>query len=198
METKRAVVGTILRGGWAPVGLTVICACFLGVTSAAADPTTTIPDPASRANPPVVAPAGFRPSWDLDGVYLWLGPTVAASRIEGEWDSIVGGDLSVLRVREHETLATIGGSAGAAVWTERGGGRIWADMVVGTRIGGWMVGTTAGPLVELSDVSHPRVGGSVGVFGFVGVTPFARVGYVDKLGGFAEIGVHLALPVLRR
>ena len=198
METKRAVVGTILRGGWAPVGLTVICACFLGVTSAAADPTTTIPDPASRANPPVVAPAGFRPSWDLDGVYLWLGPTVAASRIEGEWDSIVGGDLSVLRVREHDTLATIGGSAGAAVWTERGGGRIWADMVVGTRIGGWMVGTTAGPLVELSDVSHPRVGGSVGVFGFVGVTPFARVGYVDKLGGFAEIGVHLALPVLRR
>jgi len=180
------------------VGLTVICACFLGVTSAAADPTTTIPDPASRANPPVVAPAGFRPSWDLDGVYLWLGPTVAASRIEGGWDSIVGGDLSVLRVREHETLATIGGSAGAAVWTERGGGRIWADMVVGTRIGGWMVGTTAGPLVELSDVSHPRVGGSVGVFGFVGVTPFARVGYVDKLGGFAEIGVHLALPVLRR
>ena len=175
-----------------------MCACFLGVTSAAADPTTTIPDPPPRSTPPTVAPGGFRPSWDLDGIYLWLGPTVAASRIEGGWDSIVGGDLSVLRVREHETLATIGGSAGAAVWTERGGGRIWADMVVGTRIGGWMVGTTAGPLVELSDVSHPRVGGSVGVFGFVGVTPFARVGYVDKLGGFAEIGVHLALPVLRR
>jgi hypothetical protein len=84
------------------------------------------------------------------------------------------------------------------VWTERGGGRLWADAVVGTRIGGWMIGTTAGPIVELSDVAHPRFGGSFGVFGFVGLTPFARVGFVDKLGGFAEIGVHIALPVLRR
>jgi len=57
---------------------------------------------------------------------------------------------------------------------------------------------SAGPLVELSDLAHPRIGGSIGLWGFVGVTPFARVGLVNDLGGFAEIGVHIALPVLRR
>lgn len=198
MAPKRAVDGTIDRGVRSPVGLTVMCACFLAVTPAAADPTSTIPDPPARSNPPVIGPAGFRPSWDLDGTYLWLGPTIAASRIEAAWDSTAGGDLAVVRVRERAPLALVGGSIGASVWTARAGGRLWADAIAGTRVGGWMIGATAGPLVELSDVTHPRYGGSVGVFGFLGVTPFARVGYVERLGGFVEIGLHIALPVLRR
>jgi hypothetical protein len=145
-----------------------------------------------------VAAPGFRPSWDLDGTYVWLGPTGAASHIDGSWDSTFGAHLAILRVRERSPLGVFGASAGGSLWTERGGGRVWLDGVVGTRLGSRMVGATLGPILELGELNHPRVGGSVGMWAFLGVTPFVRAGVVQELGGFAEIGVHIALPVLRR
>jgi len=176
-------------------------ACFLGVMPiAAADPlppTTVVPDPPARRGPVSVGPGNLRPSWDLDGWYLWLGPTAAGTHVEGEWDSTVGGHVALVRVRERERVGAIGVMAGATTWTERGGGRIWLDGVAGTRILR-MVGVSAGPLVELAELAHPRIGGSVGLWAFLGVTPFVRVGAVQDLGAFAEIGVHIALPVYRR
>lgn len=181
--------------------MVVACVCVLAVTTARADrdalaPAVT-PDPPARRDPPRLAPAAFTPSWDLDGLYVWLGPVGAASHVEGDWDSTFGADLAIVRVRERAALAAIGATAGASLWTARDGGRIWLDAVAGTRIGGRIYGITAGPLLELSDLAHPRVGGSVGVWAFAGVTPFARLGAVDELGAFGEIGVHIALPVWR-
>ena len=176
-------------------------ACFLAVMPTAAGdpgkPPSVVPDPPERERPPTAGPGNFRPSWDLDGWYLWLGPTGAASHIEGEWDSTFGGHLALVRVRERDRLGTVGAVLGATLWTERGGGRLWLDGIAGTRILR-MVGVTAGPMVELSALAHPRFGGSVGVWAFLGVTPFVRIGAVEDLGAFAEIGVHLALPVVRR
>ncbi len=176
-------------------------ACFLGVMNVAAGdpvpPTTIAPDAPARERPPSAGPGNLRPSWDLDGWYLWLGPTGAASHVEREWDSTFGGHVALVRVRERQRLGTVGAMAGASIWTARGGGRIWLDGLAGTRILR-MVGVSAGPIVELSELAHPRLGGSVGVWAFLGVTPFVRVGAVEDLGAFAEIGVHIALPVYRR
>ena len=170
-------------------------ACFLGVIPiAGADPIATDPVPRSAPAPAVQ----LRPSWDLDGFYLWLGPTGAAGRIDAQWDSLFGGDAALVRVREREAIGVIGGALGASRWTVRDGGRVWLDALFGTRLAGHMVGASAGPLVELAELAHPRYGGSIGVWGFAGVTPYARVGVVHGLGGFAEIGIHIALPVLRR
>lgn len=152
----------------------------------------------SSAAPVVVAPANFTPSWDLDGTYLWLGPLGAASRIDARWDSTFGGDLALVVVRERAPLALVGGDLGASRWTARGGGRVWVDGLLGTHLAGRMVGLSLGPLVELSELAHPRLGASIGVWAFAGITPFARVGAVAEHGIFAELGVHLALPVLRR
>jgi len=138
-----------------------------------------------------------RPSWDLDGTYLWLGPLGAASYTDGNWDSTVGGQLAIIHVRERRSLGAIGGSFGASLWTARGGGRIWLDAIAGTRLGK-MMGLSLGPILELSDERHPHVGGSVGAWAFLGVTPYARVGFVDELGGFAELGLQIALPAIRR
>jgi hypothetical protein len=138
------------------------------------------------------------PSWDLDGMYVWLGPTAAASHLDGAWDSTFGGDLAITRVREHELVGAMGVSLGASKWTSHDGGRVWLDAVGGSTILGHMAGVSAGPIVELAQLAHPRLGGSIGVWAFAGVTPFVRVGLVEGLGGFAEIGVHLALPAMRR
>jgi hypothetical protein len=176
----------------------VICAIYVVSTSiASADSVAITPDPPARTSTPSIGPDHFRPSWDLDGYYLWLGPIGAASVVESDWDSTFGGDLAVVRIREREPLSAIGMTAGASLWTERGGGRVWLDALVGTRLGSRIYGASIGPLFELSDVQHPRLGGSVGVWAFFGVTPFVRVGTVDELGPFVDVGVHIALPVYR-
>lgn len=156
------------------------------------------PDPPTRPSSPSVGRSGFRPTWDLDGLYIWLGPTGAATRVDTDWDSTFGGDLAVVRVREREALGAIGVDLGGSLWTARGGGRVWLDVVAGTKLGGRMYGLTAGPLVEFADLAHPRYGGSVGVWGFFGITPYVRAGAVQELGTFVDLGVHIALPVFRR
>jgi hypothetical protein len=158
-------------------------------------PTTTIDAPARS---PATPPAAFRPSWDLDGIYLWLGPIGAASYVDHTWDSTFGGEAAVVAIHERRSLSLVGANAGASRWTGRGGGRVWVDGLVGTRLLGRMMGASLGPILELSELAHPRIGASIGLWGFAGITPFARAGAVLDLGVFAELGVHFALPVLRR
>jgi hypothetical protein len=188
------------RGLISPWGVTVILTAALTLRTKVAHsedfvPTRVEPDPPARRTPMPVE-TEQTPSWDLDGVYVWLGPAGAASHVDDMWDSTVGGDLTVVRIREREALGAIGASLGASRWTERDGGRIWLDAIAGTRLGR-MVGVSAGPLLELADLAHPRLGASVGVWAFLGITPYARLGTVQELGPFAEIGVHIALPVRR-
>lgn len=177
--------------GRALAGLVVI------VQTAAADPVAaTLPD--APAAPPIRVPAArLPPSWDLDGTYLWLGPIGAASFLD-KWDSTFGGEAAVVVIRERAALELAGVNLGASRWTVRGGGRVWIDGIFGTHLLGHMAGASVGPILELSDIVHPKLGASIGVWGFVGITPFARVGAVTDLGMFAELGVHIALPVLRR
>lgn len=198
-------MGTVHPGLVSPVRILRILACFLVVTTTSASlsradnftPTKIDPDPPPRRSPPAVPTAAHAPSWDLDGVYLWLGPSGAASHIDAEWDSTIGADATLIRVRERELLGALGVTLGASRWTVRGGGRVWLDGLAGTRIGR-MMGVSAGPILEMSELSHPRFGGSVGLWGFIGVAPFVRAGMVQELGGFVEIGLHIALPVIRR
>src|SRR5215813_1676952 len=200
MRTRDVVLTTDHRGAQTPRGPTVLVACFFGVifaNVAHADPRVGIaPDPPARTAQPTLAPGTFPDTSNLDGLYLWLGPSGAASHIDSQWDSTFGADASLIRVREHQPLGAIGASIGASRWTVRGGGRVWLDAIAGTPLFGRMVGVSAGPIVELAELAHPRLGGSVGVWAFAGVTPFVRVGAVDHLGMFAEVGVHIALPVI--
>lgn len=203
MWTQDVVVKPIhwgIRPQGSPAGLVRILACLVAVMGvAAADPVTaTVPDAPAAPRQVVVPPATFRPSWDLDGTYLWLGPLGAASFVDARWDSTFGGEAAVVVVHEGAPVGLVGGNLGASRWTERGGGRVWLDGLVGTRLLGRMMGASLGPILELSERAHPRLGASFGVWAFAGITPFARVGAVSNLGMFAELGIHIALPVLRR
>lgn len=179
----------------------LVCLASLAAMArvAAADPTTQItPDPPPAPRTIHVAPPRFTPSWDLDGLYLWLGPVGAASYVNAAWDSTFGGEAALVAVRERSPIALAGIDLGASRWTARGGGRVWVDGLIATRVLGFMMGASLGPILELSELAHPRFGGSVGLWGFAGIAPFVRVGAVAELGMFAEIGIHVALPVLHR
>jgi len=180
----------------APRSATPTSPALASETPASAAPSSAT---SSSAAPAVaVPPAHFPPSWDLDGTYLWLGPLAAASHIDAQWDSTFGADIALVVIRERAPLALVGGNLGASRWTERGGGRVWVDGLLGTHLLGRMLGVSLGPIVELSELAHPRPGASIGVWVFAGITPFARLGAVADHGIFAEIGVHIALPILRR
>ncbi len=161
----------------------------------------TIPDLPTRVAPAAVgrgAPREPLPAFhDLDGMYLWLGPSATGSYADGRWDSTFGAALALVRVREAAPLAVLGVSTGIGKWTERDGGRIWADLVLGTRRLGPTVGLTLGGILELAELANPRPGGAVGLWLFTGVTPFVRAGLVTELGGFVELGLHIALPAWR-
>ena len=44
---------------------------------------------------------------------------------------------------------------------------------------------------------HPRLGGAVAIWGFLGVVPVVRVGVLDEAGAFVEVGASLSLPAIR-
>jgi hypothetical protein len=179
--------------------LQAIAGVLFVMRAAAADPVpATAPDAPARPQLVVVPPAAFAPSWNLDGTYLWLGPIGAASRIDARWDSTFGGEAAIVAVHERAAVGLYGVDLGGSRWTERGGGRLWIDGVLGTQVLGRMMGASIGSILELSALAHPKPGASIGVWAFFGVTPFARVGAVSDLGMFAEVGVHIALPVVRR
>lgn len=139
-----------------------------------------------------------RPVADLDGIQLWIGPTGAARATAAGWESTWGGGVQLLRIREHRALAAVGGWLGAAHDASTDGGRLWLDAVVGTRrLGGWMVGLAAGPTVALAGDHHPRVGGAIAAWAFLGITPVVRVGVLDEGGAFVELGASLSLPAIR-
>lgn len=147
--------------------------------------------------------APFPPaSADLDGSYVWLAlwgaRTGAADGGRGGYDSCIGGELAFTRVRESQALGLLGVTAGGGRYASSDDGRLWANAIVGTRRGtGWMAGGSAGALLELSPTARPKLGGAVGVWAFVGVVPFLRIGAMEGRGAFAELGVEIALPVLR-
>lgn len=190
------------RGRWL-TALFVFAVALSRNATVTAQPSNTglqpvVPDAPARKGPVVVPPSDLPPSSDLDGIYVWLGPVGAASYVDHAWDSTFGADLAVIVVREHEALGAYGVTVGGSRWSARGGGRVWVDGLAATHLLGHMIGASLGPILEVSDLAHPRFGGSIGVWGFAGITPFARVGVVSELGMFAELGIHIDLPVLRR
>jgi hypothetical protein len=144
------------------------------------------------------AEAPLRAASDLDGLHLWVGAVGAATRIEGGWDSAWGGSVSLVRIRERARLGTVGGWLGGAHYAVRDGGRVWLDGVAGTRwLTGRMIGAAVGPVVELGDLRHPRVGAQATIWCFAGVVPYARVGVLEASGSFVELGVSLGVPAWR-
>ena len=162
----------------------------------------------SLAAPAVAAGATTAPSSEtpladtsnLDGWYVYLAPVGGLVRTEGAWDGVFGASATLLRVREERSLGTLGLSVGGARFTETSRGRLWADLIVGSRrltAGRLMVGIGGGPMVEIDDLRHARFGGWGRIWCHLGVVPFVAFGVLERSGAFVAAGVEVSLPALR-
>ena len=134
---------------------------------------------------------------DLDGGYVWLGITGAATKDEAGWDSVFGLEAAVVRVRERSRLGVLGLGLGGARLAETERWRLALDGLIGTRIGRAMVGLSVGPILDLDRRAHPELGATVMAWAFVGITPYARVGLLGDGTRFVDVGVQLSLPIAR-
>jgi hypothetical protein len=133
---------------------------------------------------------------DLDGRYLWLGITGAATHDDGAWDTVFGAEASIVRVREDAGLALVGGGlAGARV--AKGGWRLSLDAAVGTRVLGRFVGATLGPTLDLEELAHPVAGASATAWMFLGITPYVRIGVLADGTRYIDLGAQVGLPIAR-
>lgn len=144
------------------------------------------------------ASAEPRESTDLSGSYIALGPLGSAVNVDGSWDGGFGGELSFARINEHRRLEALGISLGGLQFTERTGGRIWADAFLGARLlFGVMTGISAGVTVEVDEVRPGRWGGQGTLWVYSGVMPYFRIGTVQRGGAFVDVGLKIPLPALR-
>ena len=135
---------------------------------------------------------------DATGHYLGIGPVAVLTSMEDAFDGGFGGELAYARVHEHRSLAVVAVAGGAIQFTERDGGRLWLDLLAGVNnpLGGWL-GLGIGPAVEVDAVRVPRWGGQLTAWVHIGVTPFVRVGHVEKTGTFVDVGLKVVLPAIR-
>jgi hypothetical protein len=158
---------------------------------AISQPTTTVV--------PVSPPTSRLPfTANLDGHYIWLGVSGAATRDDGTWDSVFGMELTVLRVRESAVLGVVGvGLAGSRIATDERW-RVTLEAVVGTRLAGrTTAGLAIGPTVDLAELAHPEYGISARAWVFVGITPYVRVGVMADGSKYVDLGAQLSLPIAR-
>ena len=151
------------------------------------------------AEPP---PARTLPSTaDLDGTVLALGPlgsAVVHDAGEGGWDGSFGGEVVLARVRERELLSAAGLAVGGARFVDVERGHLFAELVAGSnRPFGITVGIAAGVTLEVDEVRPARWGWQAGMWAYVGVAPYVRVGHIDQTGMFAEAGLRIPLPAIR-
>lgn len=144
------------------------------------------------------ASADVRESTDLSGTYVAIGPLGSAVHVEGAWSGGFGGELTFARVNERRRLLGLGLSLGALQYTERSGGRIWADLFASTRtVFGVATGVSLGAVVEVDQVRPGRWGGQATLWVYSGVIPYLRVGSVQRGGAFVDVGLKIPLPALR-
>jgi hypothetical protein len=135
---------------------------------------------------------------NLDGTYLALGPLGGAAVGRDGWTGTFGGEVLLVRVREHRPLAAVGLVAGAVRYSDVDRGRLSLDLLAASkRLLGVALGLQAGPLVEVDELRRPRFGAQAGIWLYAGIAPYLRCGTIERSGPFFELGVRIPLPAFR-
>jgi hypothetical protein len=131
-----------------------------------------------------------------DGLYVTAGPLAGGTRLEGEWTSGIGLELSVVSLHERALPAAWGVCGGWFSYTSQPGGRIWleAEVALARPI---PFGLGVGPALEVDKIRPPRFGVQGTLWVFAGVVPYLRAGVLQERGVFGELGIMVKLPLPR-
>ena len=131
---------------------------------------------------------------DRDGWHVTLGPIAGAAQLQDRWLSAVGGEISVVRLRQEQVPALYGIAGGGVSYGGRNGGRLWleAETAIARPL---PLGLGVGAAVEVDRVVPPRPGFQATLWVFAGVIPYVRAGFVEKTGPYAELGIMFKVPI---
>jgi hypothetical protein len=149
----------------------------------------------ARAEEPEGHVAGHRMAGDLDGTYLTAGPVAGALATQDTWNSAVGAELSLVRLREGRFPALLGVSVGGVVFDRLPGLRSWAELELGIDRFPVKFGVSAGLAAQFDRVVPPHLGAQATLWVFAGIVPYVRIGVLDELGGYFEAGLMIKIPV---
>jgi hypothetical protein len=131
----------------------------------------------------------------LDGMWLTAGPIAGAVHLDDTWNSAVGAELSVVRVRESDRVSALGLTLGFVTFDEREGSRVSAELQAGMDVYGIGWGLSAGVAGEFDQVIPPRLGAQGTLWLFAGIVPYVRAGVLEETGAFVETGVMIKIPL---
>ena len=133
---------------------------------------------------------------NLDGWYLTIGPVAAAAHVHGRWISAIGGEASLVRLDEHRLPAVLGVAGGGVSYSSLPGGRFWLEAEIGIEDPlPFALGIAVGATAEVNHVDPPRFGVEATLWAVGGFVPYVRVGTLEIVGSFVEMGVMLKVPV---
>jgi hypothetical protein len=127
---------------------------------------------------------------------MWVtaGPIAGAVHLDDTWNSAVGAELSLVRVREADRVSLVGVAVGFVVFDEREGARVSAELELGSDVGPGF-GFSAGVAGEFDQVTPPRLGAQGTLWFFAGIVPYVRAGVLAETGAFVETGLMIKIPV---
>jgi hypothetical protein len=172
-------------------GLTVVVTATLVVLTPRPGAGTGV----ARAEEPKEQVAGHRRASDLDGTYLTAGPVAGAQAAQDTWNAAAGAELSLVRLREGTFPALLGVSVGGLVFDSVPGLRSWAEVELGVDALPVKFGVSAGFAAQFDRVIPPHFGAQATLWVFAGIVPYVRVGTLDELGSYFEVGVMIKIPV---
>ncbi len=129
-------------------------------------------------------------------VHLALGPTVAGIHQEEGWDSQVGGELHLVRLRP-STLHATGLALGALTFSSSKTVRLHLDGYIGIRVSSDLtLGASLGPIVDVNPNQRARFGARASLWGHAGIAPYVSIArtWGATSPEQTEVGLGIRIP----
>ncbi len=128
--------------------------------------------------------------------HILLGPQVAAIAIDSEWDSEIGAELHLTRLRTGELLSVLGAGLGAASFSRGETLQLSFDLYVGTgALYEVPLGLSVGSLLKAFDNGRPQLGARTTLWIYHGVMPYLSLSWLRGPNSPAQPGVEIGLKI---
>ena len=132
--------------------------------------------------------------------HLALGPQAAAALADSEWDSEIGAEIHLARLRKSRLVSVVGASLGVAGFSKGDILQLSLDFYVGTEsLGPLPIGVSVGPMLKAFLNGRPQLGARSTLWLYHGVMPYISVSWLTGPMSPAqpglEIGVKIPFPI---